>query len=130
MSEKVFSLEEASSLLPLLKKLLNKAQTVWESMLEMQPEIKKISEKAQYGSGSPLGAQYLREILNLQEILLAISKRGVILKDLEAGLCDFPYEHEGRIVYLCWKLGEEKIGWWHELSDGFAGRQLLEGDSE
>ena len=57
---------------------------------------------------------------------LHLGARGVVLKDLEAGLCDFPYEHEGRIVYLCWKLGEEKIGWWHEVAEGFAGRQILD----
>ena len=130
MKEKIFNLKEASSLLPLLKKLLGKAHAVWDRLMEMQSEIQKVSENAQYNSGSPMGTDYLREILNLQEILLAISKRGVILKDLEAGLCDFPYEHDGRIVYLCWKLGEDKIRWWHEISDGFAGRQSLEDSTE
>jgi len=126
MREKVFNLQEAAALLPLLKKLFNKAHTVWERLMEMQPEIQPVSENAQYNSGCPAGTEYLREILNLQEVLLAITKRGVVVKDLEAGLCDFPYEHDGRIVYLCWKLGEDKIRWWHEVSEGFNGRQSLE----
>lgn len=130
MREKVFNLKEAAALLPLLRKLLHKAHAVWERLQDMQPQIKEVSEKAQYNSGSPMGMEYLREILNLQEILLAISKRGVILKDLEAGLCDFPYELDGRIVYLCWKLGEDKIGWWHDIAEGFAGRQRLGNKTE
>ncbi|MBI3658251.1 MAG: DUF2203 domain-containing protein [Acidobacteria bacterium] len=126
MRDKVFSLKEASNLLPLLRKLLSKAHVVWERLQQMQPEIQGVSENAQYNRGSFLGTEYVGEILNLQEILLAASRRGVIVKDVEAGLCDFPYEHEGRIVYLCWKLGEDKIKWWHEVAEGFAGRQPLE----
>ena len=45
------------------------------------------------------------------------------LKDIEEGLVDFPSEREGRTVYLCWKLGEDVIGYWHELDTGFPGRQ-------
>jgi hypothetical protein len=50
----------------------------------------------------------------------------VELKDVEQGLLDFPHEREGRVVYLCWRLGEEGIGWWHDLDVGFAGRQPLD----
>ena len=48
------------------------------------------------------------------------------LKDIEQGLIDFRTEREGREVYLCWKLGEPDIRWWHELDAGFAGRRPLE----
>jgi hypothetical protein len=57
---------------------------------------------------------------------------GVELKDYQMGLVDFIGRHQGRDVYLCWKLGESKIGFWHELHTGFTGRQpvasLREGD--
>ena len=56
----------------------------------------------------------------------AIAELGVILKDLEVGLVDFPAHRNGREVYLCWRLGEDHIGWWHEIDSGFAGRQPLE----
>ena len=51
---------------------------------------------------------------------------GCELKGIEEGLIDFRTEMDGREVYLCWKLGEESIEWWHELQTGFAGRQPLE----
>ena len=53
-------------------------------------------------------------------------KMGVLVKDLDKGLCDFAYMMDGRVVHLCWKLGESEIGWWHETNAGFAGRQPLE----
>jgi len=48
---------------------------------------------------------------------------GVELKDYESGLIDFPGRHQGRDIYLCWKLGEDKVTHWHELHSGYAGRQ-------
>ncbi len=54
-----------------------------------------------------------------------LSEAGIQVKDLEAGLVDFPHLRQGEEVFLCWKLGEETIGYWHELESGFAGRKLL-----
>ncbi len=54
-----------------------------------------------------------------------IRELGCELKDIEQGLIDFRAEMNGREVYLCWKLGEERIDWWHEMDAGFAGRQPL-----
>jgi hypothetical protein len=51
---------------------------------------------------------------------------GIILRDLDRGLVDFPSLHpSGTVVQLCWQLGEEKLGWWHLPEDGFAGRRPL-----
>jgi hypothetical protein len=50
---------------------------------------------------------------------------GVQLKRIDDGLVDFPSERDGRVVNLCWRLGEDTIAWWHELDAGFAGRQPL-----
>jgi hypothetical protein len=54
-----------------------------------------------------------------------LDRRGVELKDPEKGLIDFFHEHDGRVVYLCFRLGEPRIQYWHELRAGFAGRQPL-----
>ena len=60
-----------------------------------------------------------------------INALGVLVKDLDTGLIDFPTLRDGHEVYLCWKLGEgERIQWWHEIEDGFAGRQPLDPESE
>jgi hypothetical protein len=50
---------------------------------------------------------------------------GVVVKDLDRGLIDFPHRREGREVYLCWEYGEERIDYWHETDSGYSGRQPL-----
>ena len=57
-----------------------------------------------------------------------LASLGVEMKDPEIGLVDFPARLDGRIVYLCWKLGEETIDHWHELTTGFGGREPVEGN--
>ena len=65
-------------------------------------------------------------IRECEEELLAI---GVELKDYDLGLVDFPSELDGRRILLCWKRDEERIGFWHEVEDGYTGRQEVpEGD--
>ena len=61
----------------------------------------------------------------LRDLAQEISSSGIILRDSERGLVDFPMLWEGREVYLCWVLGESSIQFWHEIDTGFAGRQPL-----
>ena len=58
-------------------------------------------------------------------IVEEIQERGAIVKDLDAGLLDFPSIRDGVEVLLCWRLGEDEVGWWHGPEDGFAGRRRL-----
>ena len=68
----------------------------------------------------------LIEILDaFQQAMKEIEDLGVLVKDFDIGLCDFPHKREGRVVYLCWKLDEDKVSWWHDMDAGFAGRQPL-----
>ncbi len=66
-----------------------------------------------------------REATRLQGYVDELHEIGCELKDFSIGLVDFIGSHEGRDVCLCWKLGEQKIGFWHELNAGFAGRQPI-----
>lgn len=61
----------------------------------------------------------------LNEELEAIVEAGVIIKDVEVGLCDFVAQHHGREVLLCWQLGEPEVGYFHEFEAGFAGRRPI-----
>jgi len=61
-----------------------------------------------------------------KDALQEIDAIGVQVKDLDTGLLDFPFVLEGETVLLCWKRGEEKIGFWHRVEDGFAGRQPID----
>ena len=60
------------------------------------------------------------------ERIQQIKDLGVLLKDAEKGLCDFPNLRQGRVVYLCWQLGEDRIEYWHDIETGFAGREPLD----
>ncbi|MGZ8527375.1 MAG: DUF2203 family protein [Candidatus Limnocylindrales bacterium] len=61
----------------------------------------------------------------MQASVARIDGWGITLRDIDAGMIDFPALVAGRQVWLCWQLGEGSIGWWHELEDGFAGRRPL-----
>jgi len=62
----------------------------------------------------------------LKQTLDSIQDLGCLIKDLDIGLVDFPTMYRGREVYLCWKLGEAEIGWWHGTEEGFAGRKPID----
>ncbi len=62
---------------------------------------------------------------DIQPVLEELQRSGIILRDPARGLVDFPAMHLGRVVHLCWQLGEDELGWWHFPDDGFAGRHPL-----
>jgi hypothetical protein len=61
----------------------------------------------------------------MQAGVVRIDELGITLREIESGLIDFPALANGRQIWLCWRLGEGDIGWWHELKDGFGGRRSL-----
>lgn len=125
---RIFTLSEARNLIPRLRKLLSRVRTERDLLLDMRVEIDLAREKAEFGGGSPSGPRYLKHMIRFSEAVQEIEYLGVHIKDFRMGLVDFPYEHEGRIVYLCWKPDEDEIGWWHETDSNFAGRQPLTDD--
>lgn len=122
---RVFTLSEARNLIPRLRKLLAGVRREREALLDMRIEIDRAREKASDGGGSVYGPVYLTHMIGFSEAIQEVQLLGVHIKDFRNGLVDFPYEYEGRIVYLCWKPDEDEIGWWHEIDSGFAGRQPL-----
>jgi hypothetical protein len=122
---RLFTLAEANHLLPSLAEHLSAIKRGNRVLLLTRDEIKKASQNAPFGGGSSLAAYYLTALEWINARLQKIQDLGVLVKDTELGLCDFPYLYQGRIVYLCWKLGEPEIGWWHETFSGFADRQPL-----
>ena len=127
---RVFTLIEARSLIPMLRRLLGRMRQSRDRLLDLRVEIDLARENARYGGGSPFGPLYLKYMLEFTEAIQEIQALGVQVKDLGKGLVDFPYEYEGRIVFLCWKPDEDEINWWHETDAGFAGRQPLTDEFE
>ncbi len=125
--DRVFTLAEANQLIPRLEECLTAVRRGKADLVRTKDEIRKASGKAALGGGSLVGAHYVSTLEQISRALHDIREIGVHLKDLDQGLFDFPYEREGRIVYLCWRAGETEIKWWHEMSSGYKGRQPLEG---
>jgi len=128
---RVFTLSEARGLMPRLRKLLTRVLKEREALLDMRVEIDLAREKADAGGGgSRMGPAYLAHLIAFSEAIQEIEYMGVHVKDLRTGLVDFPYDRDGRIVYLCWRPDEDEISWWHETDAGFAGRQPLTDEFE
>jgi|SRR5215467_15028565 len=127
-----FSLAEAEALLPRLEPLLRDVQAARQAYGEAQERYSAFQTKLagnghlpQDDVGSARAA--MAEAAQRTDALIGqIQALGVVVKDLDMGLVDFPALRHGREVYLCWRLGEQGIGWWHPIDAGFAGRQPIE----
>ena len=128
-SERLFTLAEANCLIPQLEELCTQIKQSRTVLVQTRDEIKKASSKSYLGGGSVAGPRYIHALQQINESLQTIHELGVLVKDVEMGLCDFPYMMNGRVVYLCWKLGEENIHWWHDIEGGYEGRQALPEDA-
>jgi len=126
MDERIFTLGEAKSLLPRLRSLLTEIGEKWGRIRELNPDVQKARDKASFDGYSKSGVEYIESVSHLMVLIHQVKDMGVLLKDADRGLCDFPYVRQGRVVYLCWQLGEEDIRYWHDIETGFAGREPLD----
>lgn len=122
---KLFNVEEANSLLPRLRELLADVSLHRDALRERAPHLEPILLAAGTNGGGKIGSEYGVEAYKLYLAIERIRELGVVLKDLDVGLLDFPHQREGRVVFLCWHPPEERIGYWHEIEAGYAGRQPL-----
>ena len=134
MANRTFTLEEAQSLLPVLESLLRAAISAKKLMEEVEAEQQALAHRVFLNGGTfldvvPLARRKAERVKAEQragDALAEIDSIGVQVKDLNIGLLDFPCEVDGRIVLLCWKLGEKSITHWHGTEEGFAGRKPID----
>lgn len=124
---KIFTVEEANALLPTVRGILSKIQRAYKRLSAYQPAAKKAAEAAETGGGGVAnGLQYAALLTELTTRIAELEALGVQLKDFDRGLVDFPSMREGRVVLLCWQMGEgDELEWWHDVEAGFAGRTRL-----
>src|SRR6267142_2562113 len=117
LSMKLFTVEEANALLPSVRLILRKIQRSRRRLSVYREEAKLAAEGAEL---------YATILTNFTEELAELDNLGVQLKDFDRGLIDFPSLREGRVVLLCWQLGEgDELEWWHDMDAGFGGRTPL-----
>jgi hypothetical protein len=137
MAEKHFKRREAEELLPLIEPCLEQARERKGEMDDLDQEFSQAVAKIMVLGGSippyrELAKKRAERERFKSEMLEAVNKiqeTGCVVKDLDQGLVDFPSLLEGEEVYLCWKLGEEHIEYWHGIHEGFAGRKPLDDSS-
>lgn len=123
---KLFTVSEANSLIPEMRKKLMRLQSHYAWIAKMRDLAKAAAAASDRGGGMEGGSGYVRTLYRIGKITTEIHDAGIQLKDYGRGLVDFPAMREGRVVLLCWQLGEgDEIEWWHEIDAGFAGRQRL-----
>jgi hypothetical protein len=131
MTPRYFTRAEAESLLPVVEPILRDLQRWQAELAALQADLAAERAKAmsnghaQRDGDDPLtrARKLERHMARAVEELTAL---GIEIKSLETGLIDFPALRDGRVVLLCWRLGEARIAWWHEIDTGFAGRSPLE----
>lgn len=120
--KKHFTLAMANKTLPLVRRIAEDIVHTHDSALELQAKTESIKDATKQTAAQ---RQLDTTMDRLQTLVGELTDVGCELKDYKTGLVDFLGRHQGRDVHLCWKLGEDKIGYWHELNEGFAGRKPI-----
>ena len=124
-----YRLDEANARLLELEPLLEKLRADRDAVAELQHKIRD----ARATNGSAEHAEEVRRmesevrqfVARMKEAVDQVDEWGVALRDIGTGLIDFPALANGRPIWLCWRLGEDDINWWHEADRGFDERQRL-----
>lgn len=120
-----FTLQQANESLNIIRPLMDEVQAIREKIMSTQPEAWTAIEKSVGNGGSRALSKIVQDFEKLDILVHQILDTGVLIKDVNIGLLDFPALKDGREVYLCWQYGEGEIAFWHEIEAGYAGRQPI-----
>ena len=120
-----FSLAEANAAIGWIVQRIEEIREARDRLAE--PDAHAVLSEAAQANGGGEHARFVGEAFrDIRRLLVEVQATGIVLRDLDRGLVDFPAVLDGREVYLCWELGEDEIAYWHDLDAGFGGRQPLE----
>jgi hypothetical protein len=120
--ERLFTAEDADGELEELRARLPRLREARQRLIDTS---ERITAAVASDGGGVEGSDWFRAQEALRAELLWLAERGILLRDPNTGLVDFPAELDGRRVFLCWRLGEDRVGWYHEVQTGFSGRRPL-----
>ena len=134
MADRTFTLDEAHALLPVLESLLKTAIDGKNAAERIEQEFKAVSSRVFLNGGTLVDVVQLaarkrekeRLVQKIKDALAEIEATGVLVKDLEIGLLDFPCQVEDQTILLCWKLGEKTIAHWHGTDEGYRFRKPID----
>ena len=132
MPERTFTPEEANAALAEVRPLVERMVAAREVLLDAQRrQAELVTRVASNGGGltppdvAAAAVEVQQATGELVAVLEELERVGVQVKDLDRGLVDFPCLHRGRVVLLCWELGEDAVAYWHGEDEGYAGRKPL-----
>jgi len=133
MEKTYFTLEQANALLPFLTERLEGMQRAKEEIIRLVEKMTEDGLDVEHilsaTSLPPQHESYRKKFDSfgdeVEDLMFEIQEKGVLVKDIEEGLVDFFAKIDGEDVFLCWKLGEPEVQFWHSLKEGFDGRQSL-----
>lgn len=132
MADIHFTVEEAESAIPWMQRAVKSMRDASADAQEAQSQLSALMDSIQSNGRESHGEEWEAQQAAIEEsaktvraVLEEFSDRGIILRDVQRGLVDFPAMREDREVYLCWLYGETSIEYWHEVDTGFDGRQPL-----
>ena len=120
--ERYFSVDEANGLLEELRARLRRIRQARRTIVGSAEKLKR---GATANGGGAEGSASLEAMAVLRSEVEALTAKGIVLRDADTGLIDFPARREGRLVYLCWRPDENSVTQWHEVDAGFGGRKPL-----
>lgn len=131
-----FTLLQAEQLLPAVEQAIREAISLRSDYEEAESGLQQSVERIKMLGGTFVDrghAQMLKDrrqssAMLLKESIEKIHSYGCVVKDVDIGLIDFPTLYRGEEVYLCWKLGESGIQYWHGIDEGFRGRKKIDRD--
>jgi hypothetical protein len=121
-TERRFTPAEAEAELADLRERLPRLRVARQALIAASH---RITEAVSADGGGVAGSDWFEAQQTLRTDVTSLSERGILLRDPDSGLVDFPGDVEGRRVFLCWQLGEDSVAWFHETDSGFHGRQPL-----
>ena len=123
--ERHFTRAEANSLLPQLTTLLSRLKDAKDELTDSEAH-EALADSAPANGGGEHGRKVGVAFLEVRRLLEVLADSGIVLRDIDRGLVDFPAIVEGREAYLCWELGEDEVAFWHDASSGYRGREPLD----
>lgn len=120
-----FTRQEAEALLPVLEPVLEELRVAKEALTDAEAHALLADASAGNGGGTE-GRRIGEAFLGVRGLLARLNEQGVVVRDIDNGLIDFPAIIDGREAYLCWRRGEPGVDHWHGVDDGFAGRRPLD----
>lgn len=133
---KLFTVQQANAMLPLVRAITVDLQQLAREIVERKQRLATLQAGRSAASADPYSAELSQieeslqaDLSRLQDYMQELADLGVEPKGAVEGLVDFPAVRQGRPIYLCWRLGEESVQFWHDLESGYAGRQAIAQES-